>query len=220
MYHAQLQIAEQGKDDNEFCEIIERGTNSKLPYGIVTRRNPTLLNLLHLSFIDLHRTFPENSKFKSTTDNADGSVSMSTEDIPAIIALRQVLYAFSVHCPHIGYCQSLNYIAGMLLLFLDEEQAFWMLVTIIQDILPDGIYDITMEGANIDQTVLMMFMWERLPHIWNKISSGKGFWECEKDVDGATMPTITLVTSHWFLTLFINILPTEVSMRIDLFVLL
>jgi hypothetical protein len=137
---------------------------------------------------------------------------MSTEDIPAIISLRQVLYAFSVHCPHIGYCQSLNYIAGMLLLFLDEEQAFWMLVTIIEDILPDGIYDITMEGANIDQTVLMMFMWERLPHIWNKISSGKGFWECEKDVDGATMPTITLVTSHWFLTLFINILPTEVSM--------
>jgi hypothetical protein len=108
----------------------------------------------------------------------------------------------------------------MLLLFHDEEKAFWMLVTIIEDILPDGIYDITMEGANIDQTVLMMFMWERLPHIWNKISSGKGFWECEKDVDGATMPTITLVTSHWFLTLFINILPTEVSMGIYLFVVL
>jgi hypothetical protein len=135
---------------------------------------------------------------------------MSTKEIPAILSLRRVLYAFSVYCPHIGYCQSLNYIAGMLLLFLDEERAFWMLVTIIQDILPDGIYDITMEGANIDQTVLMMFIWERLPHIWNKISNGKGFWECEKDVDGATMPTITLVTSHWFLTLFINILPTEV----------
>jgi hypothetical protein len=167
--------------------------------------------ILTLPPVDLHRTFPENSKFKSTTDNADGSVTMSTEDIPAIISLRRVLYAFSVYCPHIGYCQSLNYIAGMLLLFMDEERAFWMLVTIIQDILPDGIYDITMEGANIDQTVLMMFIWERLPHIWNKISSGKGFWECEKDVDGATMPTITLVTSHWFLTLFINILPTEVS---------
>ncbi|KAI8580125.1 hypothetical protein K450DRAFT_238282 [Umbelopsis ramanniana AG] len=187
LYQTQVQLAEQGKDDNEFCEIIER---------------------------DLHRTFPENAKFKSTTDNADGSVTMSTEDIPAILSLRRVLYAFSVYCPHIGYCQSLNYIAGMLLLFMDEERAFWTLVTIIQDILPDGIYDITMEGANIDQTVLMMFIWERLPHIWNKISSGKGFWECEKDVDGATMPTITLVTSHWFLTLFINILPTESVLRV------
>jgi Rab-GTPase-TBC domain len=207
-----VQLAEQGKDDNEFCEIIERGIAIKHVFFFkILMRNVALNCMFILPPVDLHRTFPENAKFKSTTDNADGSVTMSTEDIPAILSLRRVLYAFSVYCPHIGYCQSLNYIAGMLLLFMDEERAFWTLVTIIQDILPDGIYDITMEGANIDQTVLMMFIWERLPHIWNKISSGKGFWECEKDVDGATMPTITLVTSHWFLTLFINILPTEVS---------
>ncbi|KAM3578422.1 hypothetical protein VKS41_009167 [Umbelopsis sp. WA50703] len=187
VYQEHVRKAEEGKDENEFCDIIER---------------------------DLHRTFPENSRFKSTTDNADGSTSMSTEDIPAIMALRRLLYAFSVYCPHIGYCQSLNYIAGMLLLFVEEEKAFWLLVTIIEDILPAGIYDITMEGANIDQTVLMMFIWERLPHLWNKISTSRGFWECEKDVDGASMPTITLVTSHWFLTLFINILPTESVLRV------
>lgn len=33
--------------------------------------------------------------------------------------------------PVLGYCQGLNYIAGKLLLFLDDETAFWSLESII-----------------------------------------------------------------------------------------
>lgn len=98
----------------------------------------------------------------------------------------------------------------MLLLFLDEEEAFWTFVVLITEILPPNVYDVTMEGANIDQNVLMNLISERYPQIWNKISGGKSFWECEQDNTG--MPTCSLVTSHWFLTLFINILPVEVSL--------
>ncbi|KAI7884094.1 TBC-domain-containing protein [Lichtheimia hyalospora FSU 10163] len=160
---------------------------------------------------DLHRTFPDNIRFKSKGNGSpDGS---HDDDVPAIQSLRRVLLAFSVYSPTIGYCQSLNYIAGMLLLFMDEENAFWTFVALIEDILPPNIYDVTMEGANIDQTILMMLISERCPQIWNRISGNKSFWECEQG-EANGMPTTSLVTSHWFLTLFINILPTESVLRV------
>lgn len=133
-------------------------------------------------------------------------------NIPIIKSLRRVLLAFSIYTPSIGYCQSLNYIAGMLLLFMDEEEAFWTFVTLINDILPPNTYDVTMEGANVDQNVLMILISERFPHLWNRMSEGKSFWECEEQ-EGTGMPTCSLVTSHWFLTLFINILPIEVTIE-------
>jgi hypothetical protein len=51
-------------------------------------------------------------------------------------ALRRVLTAFSWHCERIGYCQSLNYIAALLLLVLpSEERAFWVLATLLENVL-------------------------------------------------------------------------------------
>ncbi|KAG0336979.1 hypothetical protein BG000_005946 [Podila horticola] len=161
---------------------------------------------------DLHRTFPENINFKSQImQQQDGGSHLSTDNVPAIQSLRRVLLAFSLHCPTIGYCQSLNYIAGMLLLFMNEEQSFWTLAVIIQNFLPEGMYDVTMEGANIDQAVLMTLVMERLPGIWTKFSGGATSVEMD---EGPGLPTVTLVTSHWFLTLFINILPVESILRV------
>ncbi|OZJ05742.1 hypothetical protein BZG36_01289 [Bifiguratus adelaidae] len=174
--------AEELGDANEFAEVIDR---------------------------DLHRTFPENIKFKSTTENSDGTTTLNPSSVSAILSLRRVLVAFSIYSPAIGYCQSLNYIAGLLLLFMDEEEAFWTLVTIIHDYLPSGMYDVRMEGANIDQAVLMSFLEEKLPNIWQKLAGGTVDWDGTED-----MPTITLVTSHWFLTLFINVLPVETVLRV------
>ncbi|KAG1585007.1 hypothetical protein G6F48_007537 [Rhizopus delemar] len=153
---------------------------------------------------DLHRTFPENIRFKTITQG----------ETPEIIqSLKRVLLAFSLYSPSIGYCQSLNYIAGLLLLFMSEEEAFWSLVTLIHEILPPNIYDVTMEGANIDQNVLMHLVSERYPLVWNKISPNQTFWQCEEQMEGG-MPACSLVTSHWFLTLFINILPIESVLRV------
>ncbi|CAG8522042.1 16954_t:CDS:2, partial [Racocetra fulgida] len=166
--------------ENEYFEVIER---------------------------DLHRTFPENIKFKSTVVSDDGnSPVLSTDNVPIIQSLRRVLTAFSLYSPNIGYCQSLNYVAGILLLFMDEEKAFWMLVTIIHDYLPENMYDVTMEGSNVDQAVLMSLIMRKMPEIWNKMNGGVN---CDIEKSDGNMPTITLVTSHWFLTLYINILPIE-----------
>ncbi|KAI8089552.1 rab-GTPase-TBC domain-containing protein, partial [Halteromyces radiatus] len=184
VYQKFLKRAQEMGDENEFADLIER---------------------------DLHRTFPDNIQFSKAAAEALATTSTTMTKPPAIDVLRRVLSAFSVYCPSVGYCQSLNYLVGMLLLFLKEEETFWCLVTIAQSILPAGVYDVTMEGASIDQAVLMMLLYERMPQLWYKMTP-KTFWEAE--ADGVSMPTITLVTSHWFLTLFINILPTETVLRV------
>ncbi|KAL9556085.1 hypothetical protein MBANPS3_002045 [Mucor bainieri] len=160
---------------------------------------------------DLHRTFPDNSNFACDVQHPDGSTTVDPQSNEKIQQLRRVLLAFSVHSPNIGYCQSLNFLAGFLLLILNEEEAFWMLVTIVHDIFPQNMFDTTMAGANIEQTVLMMMVYEKMPGVWAKIGNKKCFWECEQNEE---LPPITLMTSHWFLTLFINILPVETVLRI------
>jgi hypothetical protein len=47
------------------------------------------------------------------------------------LQLKNVLMSYSIRNPQIGYCQSMNFITGLFLLFLDEESAFWLLATLV-----------------------------------------------------------------------------------------
>ena len=65
--------------------------------------------------------------------------------------LRRVLLAYSLHNPDIEYCQGFNRIAAIALLFLDEEEAFWCLLYILEVLLPESYYMKQMLGAQVDQ---------------------------------------------------------------------
>jgi len=57
-----------------------------------------------------------------------------------------VLLAFSCHNRATGYCQSLNFVAGFLLLVLpSEETAFYALVRIVEELCP-GYYAASLQG--------------------------------------------------------------------------
>ncbi len=43
-------------------------------------------------------------------------------------SLRRVLRAYSLYDIDVGYCQGMNFIAATLITFMEEEEAFWMLV--------------------------------------------------------------------------------------------
>ena len=65
--------------------------------------------------------------------------------------MRRVLLAYSLHNPDIEYCQGFNRMAAIALLFLDEEDAFWCLVYIVEVLMPDSYYTKQMVGAQVDQ---------------------------------------------------------------------
>ncbi len=154
---------------------------------------------------DLHRTFPDNIRFKPELSSSQDPYL----ETPLLSSLRRVLQAFALYCPRIGYCQSLNFITGLLLLFLPEEKAFWMLHIITTDYLP-GTHDVSLEGANVDLWVLMIAFKESMPNLWPKIGSVDG----NTGPRDARLPTISLCTTSWFMSLFIGTLPVESVLRV------
>ncbi|KAL2312223.1 GTPase-activating protein gyp3 [Schizosaccharomyces pombe] len=165
---------------------------------------------------DLYRTFPDNVHFrhksKHSRNSSDASEHSSEEpDVPMISKLRRVLMTFATYLPENGYCQSLNFLAGFFLLFMSEEKAFWMLVITCRKYLPK-MHDANLEGANIDQSVLMASVRESLPAVWSRISLNFDGIPVNDIV--AKLPPITLVTAAWFMSAFVGILPTETALRV------
>ena len=154
---------------------------------------------------DLHRTFPENVHFKTPTAVEPTSPTGRIET-PLVSSLRRVLHAFALNAPRIGYCQSLNFLAGLLLLFLPEEKSFWMLHILTTQHLP-GTHEISLEGANVDLWVLMLALKESMPSIWEKVGG-------EVNTTTTRLPPISLCTTSWFMSLFIGTLPMESVLRV------
>ncbi|XP_050699773.1 growth hormone-regulated TBC protein 1-A-like [Eriocheir sinensis] len=139
--------------------------------------------------VDLPRTFPDNIYFR------DGAGKEGK-----IVSLGNVLSAFCRHNPGIGYCQGLNYIAGLLLLVTQEEEsAFWLLATLTDHILPD-YYTPGMEGVQTDARVIEALVKERAPLVWRHIVHYNLTWE--------------LLVTKWFVCLYAEVLPIETVLRI------
>lgn len=136
---------------------------------------------------DLLRTLPNNKHYECM--NADG-----------IPKLRRVLLAFSIYNADVGYCQGLNRIVAILLLFLPEEDAFWGLVYIVEKLMPSGYYGQQLTGAQIDQCVLKDLIAEKLP----RLASHLAYYSVD----------ISLVTFNWFLCIFIDSLPVDLFLQV------
>lgn len=174
---------------------------------------------------DLYRTFPDNVHFKPEMpaetggDNAGSNIPKHSSVIvetQMIRSLRRVLYAFALHNPRIGYTQSLNFITGMLLLFLPEEKAFWMLHIITSELFP-GTHEISLEGANVDMWILMVLLRDNLPGVYTKLvtttpTTSKG--KAPALTVNMRLPDITLGLTNWLMSMFIGSLPLETTLRV------
>jgi len=132
----------------------------------------------HQIDLDLSRTFPQHPFFKQK--NSLGRVQM-----------KRILIALSWRNPYVAYAQSLNFIVATLLLHCDEESAFWLLVELVEEILPRNYYNPKLVGLRIDSKVLDELIKNRLPKIHQHFQ--------KIDLD------CTAFCSGWFMRIFIDI---------------
>ncbi|CAF0786350.1 unnamed protein product [Adineta steineri] len=131
---------------------------------------------------DLLRTLPTNACFM--TMNASG-----------ISRLRRILRTVAWLFPDIGYCQGMGVICATLLLLFEEEDAFWMMCSIVEDLLPGQYYSVSLFGVQVDIRVFRYLIQQYLPNI-HKVFN-------EHDID------LTLICFQWFLTLYSNVFHTK-----------
>mmetsp|Transcript_26367 Transcript_26367/g.81027 ORF Transcript_26367/g.81027 Transcript_26367/m.81027 type:complete len:468 (-) Transcript_26367:241-1644(-) len=135
---------------------------------------------------DLPRTFPRHGTFRAAAGRA---------------RLRDVLRAFASCKPSVRYCQGLNFIAALLLIvFLDEERAFWALVGAVECLGVEGYYTEGMTLLRADVQVMASLMAQKCPRVARVFQA--------HDVQ------LTSICSEWLITWFAKCLPPETALRV------
>lgn len=171
---------------------LQKKKNSELSYREIVKNSSNDETIAAKQIEkDLLRTMPSNACFANV--NSIG-----------VPRLRRVLRALAWLYPEIGYCQGTGMVAACLLLFLEEEDAFWMMCAIIEDLLPASYFSTTLLGVQTDQRVLRHLIVQYLPRLDKLLQ--------EHDIE------LSLITLHWFLTAFASVVHIRLLLRIwDLF---
>ena len=132
---------------------------------------------------DLHRTFPDHP----------------SKDLKGRAVLWRILAAYAYRSPSVGYCQGLNFLAAAFMLFLPEEDAFWCLAAVIEDLM-QGYFDLFMVASQVDARAFAHLLRGSAPRVAAHLDA------LQVDAPSAT--------SVWFMVAFLNSLPTETCWRV------
>lgn len=145
---------------------------------------------------DLSRTYPSHVYYQQRQG-------------PGQRSLFNVLKAYSVYDSQVGYVQGMGFIAGLLLLYMCEEDAFWTLVALLKGAVHPPLEGLYQAGLPLLQQYLHQFarlVEEEVPKVGSHLAA--------QDVHP------TMYCSHWFITIFAYTLPFDHLLRVwDIFLL-
>ncbi|XAR62513.1 hypothetical protein NMG60_11017294 [Bertholletia excelsa] len=139
---------------------------------------------------DISRTFPSHVFFQQRHG-------------PGQRSLYNVLKAYSVYDRDVGYVQGMGFVAGLLLLYMSEEDAFWLLVALLKGAVHAPMEGLYLVGLPLVQQYLFQFdnlVREHLPML------GEHFTQ--------EMINPSMYASQWFITVFSYSFPFHLALRI------
>ncbi|XP_013868714.1 TBC1 domain family member 1 isoform X3 [Austrofundulus limnaeus] len=164
--------------------VPSRPPSNHTPYKELLKQ---LTSQQHAILIDLGRTFPTHPYFQAQLGAGQ-------------LSLYNILKAYSLLDPEVGYCQGLSFIAGVLLLHMGEEDAFNMLKFLMFDA---GLR----KQYRPDMIILQIQMYQlsRLLHDYHRDLHS----HLEQQEIGPS-----LYATPWFLTLFASHFPLGFVARV------
>ncbi|KAL0823564.1 hypothetical protein Bca101_047241 [Brassica carinata] len=139
---------------------------------------------------DISRTFPSHVFFQKRHG-------------PGQRSLYNVLKAYSVYDRDVGYVQGMGFVAGLLLLYMSEEDAFWLLVALLKGAVHSPMEGLYQAGLPLVQKYLLQFdqlVRELMPKL------GEHFTQ--------EMINPSMYASQWFITVFSYSFPFHSALRI------
>lgn len=135
--------------------------------------------------VDLDRTFPNHVKFRT----AEGKS-----------ALFRVLRAYAVMEPEVSYTQGMSFIVACFLLFVSEEEAFWMLVALITQHDFRGFFIQGMPKVYTCFYISNGLLRHYVPKVFRRFKQEN--------------LSISMYATQWFMTGFLTCLPIDLALRI------
>jgi hypothetical protein len=133
---------------------------------------------------DVRRSLPKHPAYQGDSSEA-------------VASLRRVLVCYASRNPQLGYAQSMNIVVALLLLYMDEESAFWLLAVLCERLVPD-YYSTALIGSIVDQQILADLVAQRLPAVHARFAQ-------------LSVP-LSMLSLPWFMCLFLSYLPWRESL--------
>jgi ankyrin repeat protein len=135
---------------------------------------------------DINRTFPRHILFQD-----QGGLGQQV--------LFNVLKAYAVYNPNVGYCQGMGFISGLLLMYMEEEDAFWVLVRLCRDYELEPLFLPGLPGLGRCTYILDNLLQAFLPDIAKHL-------EKERVIS-------SMFATQWFITVYTYNMPFSIVLR-------
>ncbi|XP_053661364.1 TBC1 domain family member 4 [Anopheles marshallii] len=158
--------------------------NFNTPYHVLLKN---LTEHQHAIFIDLGRTFPDHKYYKDALGVGQ-------------LSLFNLLKAYSILDPELGYCQGLGFICAVLLLHLEEADAFELLKHLMFRREMRAKYLPDMKQFQLQLYQLSRLLKDHIPELYD--------WFDQHDISQ------TLYAAPWILTVFSSHFPLGFVVRV------